>query len=205
MLVYRVGNKSNKCDNQMAEINKQLKNIKGLIECVAEKASNIELRQSHSSGEANDAARAVQQWSTGESSCLPRAAVKKVIEEIKQHYRATYYENFAQKDLRRCEFQIFVFFETRAIEPGYSIAESQRSHGECFFYMPSVRKVMQPEAGEDLKLPPLHEALELLYKLVKPMNRSFKPTSLQEMIEHRTVPKDYKGFADIDESTAKAI
>ena len=44
-----------------------------------------------------------------------------------------------------------------------------------------------------------------MYKLVKPMIRSFKPTSLQEMIEHRTVPKDYKGFADIDESTAKAI
>ena len=61
VLVYRVGNKSHKCDNQMAEINKQLKNIKDLIECVAEKASNIELRQSHSSGEANDAVRAVQQ------------------------------------------------------------------------------------------------------------------------------------------------
>ncbi len=74
----------------------------------------------------------------------------------------------------------------------HSIAESQHSHGES-------------EAGEDLKLPPLHEALELLYKLVKPMNRSFKPTSLQEMIEHCTVPKDYKGFADIDESAAKAI
>ena len=64
---------------------------------------------------------------------------------------------------------------------------------------------MQSEAGEDLKLEPLPEALELLYKLVKPMGRTFKPTSLQEMIEHRTVPKDYKGFADIDESTAKAI
>ena len=114
-------------------------------------------------------------------------------------------KNFVQKDLRRCEFQIFVFFETCIVESGYSIAESQHSHGECFLYTPSVRKVMQSEAGEDLKLPPLHEALELLYKLVKPMHRSFKPTSLQEMIEHRAVPKDYKGFANIDESTAKAI
>ncbi len=37
------------------------------------------------------------------------------------------------------------------------------------------------------------------------MNRSFNPTSLQVMIEHRAVPKDFKGLADTDESTAKAI
>lgn len=200
-----MGNKSHKCDNHVAEMNKQLLKINGLMECIAEKASNIELRQSHSSGEANDSVRAVQQWSTGESSCLPRAAIKKIIEELKQHGRATYYENFVQKDLRRCEFQVFIFYEICIKESGYCIAEAQHSHGECFLFMPSVRKVMQSEAGEDLKLQPLPEALELLYKLVKPMGRSFKPTSLQEMIEHRTVPKDYKGFADIDEATAKAI
>ena len=101
-----------------AEINKQLKNIKGLIECVAEKASNIELRKSHTSGGANDAVRAVQQWSTGESSCLPRAAIKKVIGEIKQYHRATYYENFVRKGVRRCEFQIFIFFESCVVESG---------------------------------------------------------------------------------------
>ena len=186
-------------------MNKHLLNIKGSMDNVLEKVSNIELRQSQSSGQANDSVRAVQAWSTGESSCLPKAAIKKVIETFKQHGRATYYEAFVQKDLRRGEFQVFIFYEVCIKESGYCIAEAQHSHGECFLFMPSVRKVMQSEAGEDLKLQPLPEALELLYKLVKPMGRSFKPTSLQEMIEHRTVPKDYKGFADIDEPTAKSI
>ena len=186
-------------------MNKHLSDIKGFMSCIAEKINNIELRQSQSSGQANDSVRAVQQWSTGESSCLQRAAIKKVIEAFKQHGRATYYEHFVQKDLRRCEFQVFIFYETCIKQSGYCIAEAQHSHGECFLFMPSVREVMQSEAAEDLKLQPLPEALELLYKLVKPMGCSFKPTSLEEMIENRTVPKDYKGFADIDEDTAKSI
>ncbi len=49
---------------------------------IAEKLSNIVLRQSHASGETNDAIRAVHAFAIGGSSCMPEKACKTVCELI---------------------------------------------------------------------------------------------------------------------------
>ena len=87
--------------------------------------------------------------------------------------QVTYYHNFVQEDLCRRGHDLFIFVEACILESGHNVLESQHNQGECFLFMPSVRKVMQSEDREDMKLKPLPEALELLLKLIKPMNRSF--------------------------------
>ncbi len=57
---------------------------------IAAKVSAIELRQSHASGETNDAIRAVHAYATGGSSCMPEKACKTVCELIMTGETATY-------------------------------------------------------------------------------------------------------------------
>ncbi len=73
----------------------------------------------------------------------------------------TYNRNFAQKNLHRCEHELFIFYEARVLESRHSISESQHSQGERFLLMPSARKVAQSEAGQDWKLKLLPEVREL--------------------------------------------
>ncbi len=67
MLVQRVGNNSRLCDNIMIEMSRDLFHMKTLIECIG--------KASHASGQMHDAVRTVQQWASGESSCLPSKAI----------------------------------------------------------------------------------------------------------------------------------
>ena len=60
------------------------------FEHIAEKVSNIELRQSHASGETNDAIRTVHVYATGGSSCMPEKACKAVCQLIMADQTATY-------------------------------------------------------------------------------------------------------------------
>ena len=85
-----------------------------MLDMRCEKASNMELRQSHSGGECNDSIRAMRQWAGGESATLPQRAVKTVAEMIKARGKATYYRVFALKDLRRGDLEMYKFLE-RAI------------------------------------------------------------------------------------------
>ena len=84
-----------------------------LLKSILSKLSNVELRQSKSSGEINDALRAFHQWACGQSSGVPKAAVEAVAQIILEG-PSTYYKNFADKDDRRCEFELWKFWRGRA-------------------------------------------------------------------------------------------
>ena len=51
---------------------KLFEEYEGYFSVLSDQVSNIELRQSRSSGETNDSNRAVQQGAQADSSCLPR-------------------------------------------------------------------------------------------------------------------------------------
>ena len=80
------------------------------LHIVAEKISNMELRQSVSSGLGNDAIRAMHQWAVAESASLSSMAVSTVVNMIEAGRKATYYENFMHKDLRRGQFEVCKLF-----------------------------------------------------------------------------------------------
>ena len=58
---------------------------------------------------------------------------------------------------------------------------------------------------KDIVLKDIPETLMELYKLIKPMNRSFTPMGIDKMIEHQILPKTFKGFEEIDDEEAKTI
>ena len=183
----------------------EMQQCKEYLECIAEKIANIELRQSHSSGECTDAIRAFQQWANAESASLPEAAVKAVAKMIKSRGKATYAEAFVLKDVRRREFEMFKFYEKAIRKSDHVMSESQHSTGECLTKMPCTREVLRGILGEDVKLEELPEILVKLYKLVKPMDRRSVPTSVKKMIEAKLVPEDYKGHEDLDDEEAAAL
>ena len=78
---------------------KLLEEYEGYFSVLSDKVSNIELRQSRSSGETDDSIRAVQQWAQADSSCLPRKALQQVAEMMTTE-SPTYYQAFLNKDLR---------------------------------------------------------------------------------------------------------
>ena len=78
---------------------------------VREKLTNIELRQSHASGETSDASRAVHAFATGESSCMPEQACKTVCKLIMAGESTTYWLLSLNKDIRRCENELYKFFD----------------------------------------------------------------------------------------------
>ena len=70
--------------------------------------------------------------------------------------------------------------------------------------MPSVRTKVK-QVLKDIVLKDIPETLMELYKLIKPMNRSFTPMGIDKMIEHQILPKTFKGFEEIDDEEAKTI
>jgi hypothetical protein len=183
----------------------EMQQCKEFLKCITEKIANIELRQSHSSGECTDAIRAFQQWASAESASLPEAALKAVAKMIKTRGKATYADAFVLKDVRRGQFEMFKFYEKAIRKTDHVMGESQHSTGECFTKMPCTRDVLRGILGEDVKFEELPEVLVKLYKLVKPMDRRSVPTSIKKMIELKLVPEDYKGHEDLDDKEAAAL
>jgi hypothetical protein len=58
-------------------------------------------------------------------------------------------------------------------------------------------------ATKDLELKDIPETLKEIYKLIKPLNRSYIPMGVDKMIELQILPKTYKGYEDISEEDAK--
>ena len=103
-----------KASKQFEQFVEDASMIKLMLEICCEKIANIELRQSHASGECNDSIRAMQQWAGGESATLPERAVKTVADMIKARGKATYYEVFVLKDLRRGELDVYKFLRRQS-------------------------------------------------------------------------------------------
>ena len=119
---------------------------------------------------------------------------------------ATYYENFVQKDERRCEYELWKFYELIFNNNEFVATDSQHATGECFALMPSVLKMLDPEITEDKLDKIIPEALKLLYKLLLPVNRQGSPMKNEMMIKGNTVPKHYKSkFEALTEDEAKGI
>ena len=70
--------------------------------------------------------------------------------------------------------------------------------------MPSARNKLLVR-DPTLQFEPLPEILELLYKLIKPMDRRWEPASIQKMIESGVLPDDYKEYQDKTDTEAQAI
>ena len=174
------------------------------LHIVAEKISNMELRQSVSSGLGNDAIRAMHQWAVAESASLSSMAVSTVVNMIEAGRKATYYENFMHKDLRRGQFEVCKLFHQAIMKSSFDLTENQNAMGETFIMMPCTREVIEARLGK--KLEPLPEALEKLYKLVMPLDRGFQPHSVQTLIEYKALPEHYEGcYKDISEEEARRI
>ena len=118
---------------ESTKTNKKLAELKDVVSYVFEKVSNIESRQSLTSGLENDAVRAVSQYATAESSALPEAAFKKAFDLSKTSEPThTYYKTFYEKDMRRCEYQLLMFFEHMIEGKSYLFeADKQHSTGEA--------------------------------------------------------------------------
>ena len=95
---------------QHIKSNKKLSELQDVVPYVFEKVSNIEIRQSLTSGLEHDAARAVSQYATAESSALPEAAFKKAFDLSKTSEPThAYYKTFYLKDMRGCEYELLKF------------------------------------------------------------------------------------------------
>jgi len=187
------------------QVFKIMQEFRQYFEVYEQKLSCIELRQSHASGETNDAIRAVQQWAQAESSCLPRKSLEVICDLVESKQLPTYYQAFVSKDIRRCEHELYKFYELFDKGNEYVADETQHSTGECFTMMPSVRSKIEQACKKDVELEQLPERLVLLYKLVKPMNRQYLPMGIKTMRELKIVPSYYDGFKDISDEEAKAI
>jgi len=170
------------------------------LEAILTKIAILELRQSRGGGEPNDSIRAMNQWAIGASSCITEAMIKAVSQGPR-----TYYEVFADKDKRRCEYEIWKFFELAIKKNEYVASDSQHSTGECFRAMPSVLKLLHPGKTDDAINEMLEAPLKLLYKLIIPLNRQYAPMTSAKMVEHQVVPKSYKTEGSLSEDAAKEI
>ena len=90
--------------------NKKLSELTEFAKYIGEKVANIEMRQSLTSGLENDAIRALSQYAMAESSALPEGTFKKAFDFNKTSEPNTYYKNFFEKDIRRCEYELLKFF-----------------------------------------------------------------------------------------------
>ena len=177
----------------------------GYFEVIAEKISNIELRQSHASGEINDAMRAAHQYAIGESSNMPHKACQSVCEIIMMGDRPTYWQAFLNKDIRRCEFELYKFFEAFCKSNVQAVVETQHSTGEPVIMLPSTRaKLVQCEKDIESMLPKLHEDLVKLYKLTMPMSRACNPTTVAELKDRKVLPEHCR-YKTLDEAEAKHV
>ena len=177
------------------------------LDTACEKLSNIELRQSRTAGEVNDSIRAVQQWANAESSCITSQAIKTVVEmqASTKTKQATYYEAFVQKDERRCEYELWKFYQIMVCKNDYVASDSQHSTGECFKLQPSVIRKLNLSIAESELDEMIPETLKMLHKLTMPLNRAYEPMTIQKMIELHIVPKNYKAPEQLTEVEAKKL
>jgi len=170
------------------------------LNAILSKIANIELRQSKSSGEINDALRAFHQWACGQSSGIPMAAVEAVAKMVGP---STYYKNFADKDDRRCEFEFWKFYELLIKKNEFVASDSQHSTGECLQSMPSCLKKLHPEKTNEEINDMIEKPLQLLFKLKLPLNRQHAPMTIEKMIENQILPATFKCDAYLSEEAAK--
>jgi len=184
-------------------LTKMLEKMDSQYEClnaILNKIAILELRQSRGGGEPNDSIRAMNQWATAESSCITEAIIKAVSKGPR-----TYYEAFADKDKRRCEHELWKFFELAIKKNEYVASDSQHSTGECFHAMPSVLKQLHPGKTDEEINEMLEAPLKVLYKLVIPLNRQHAPMTIAKMVEHQVLPKSYETEGSLSEEAAKEI
>ncbi len=91
---------------------------------------------------------------------MPEKACKTVCELIMAGENATYWQAFLNKDLRRCEFELYKFFEGFCKNNLPAVLETQHSTGEPILKLPSTRaKLLQCNNGIESHLPELDEDL----------------------------------------------
>ncbi len=166
---------------------------------IAAKVSAIERRQSHTSGDTNDAIRAGHAYATGGSSCMPEKACKTVCDLIMRGETAVYWQEFLNKDIRRCEFELYKFFEAFCKYNLQAVVETQHSTGEPIMMLPSTRaRLFQCNKDIDSKPPMLDMHLVELYKLTMPLDRGCNPTTVAELKARQILPKHstYKTLAE---------
>jgi len=178
--------------------------LAAVLNAILSKLSNVELRQSKSSGEINDALRAFHQWACGQSSGIPMAAVEAVTKMILEG-PSTYYKNFADKDDRRCEFELWKFYELLIKKNEFVASDSQHSTGECLKSMPSCLKLLHPEKTNEEINEMLEKQLQLLFKLKLPLNRQQAPMTIEKMVENQILPATFKSDAYLSEEAAKKV
>ena len=184
--------------------NKKLSEVKDAISYVFEKVSNIEIRQSLTSGLENDAVRAVSQYATAESCALPEAVLKKAFDLSKSSEPIhTYYKTFFEKDMRRCEYELLKFYEHMIEGKSYLFkADKQHSTGEAIHKMPPIRAKLM---SSGCNLSDIPSTLEKLYKLKLPMHRNMSVCTIKKLIERMVVPPTFDTNDVVTEKEAKEI
>ena len=190
--------------SEFVKLFKTFEGVEGYLASILEKVANIEIRQSRASGETNDAIRAVQQWAQADSSCLPRNALRRVVEIMESDELPTYYQAFLSKDHRRGEYEMYKLYELCIKKNEYVANDSQHATGECFVMLPSLRKKLEKEMGKPLKTS-IPDVLQELYKLTKPLDRRYKPWSLIKMKEGKLLPKHYEGYQELTDEEARVL
>ena len=189
---------------ESTKTNKKLTELKEVVSYVFEKVSNIESRQSLTSGLENDAVRAVSQYATAESSALPEAAFKKAFDLSKTSEPThTYYKTFYEKDMRRCEYELLKFFE-HAIEGKSYLFEADKQHstGEAIHKLPAIRAKL---LSSGCNLSDIPSTLQKLYKLKLPMHRNMSVCTIKRLIERMVVQPTFKTTDVVTEEEAKEI
>jgi hypothetical protein len=172
---------------------------------IREKLSHIELRQSDASGETNDAIRAVHAYATGGSMCMPEKACKTVCELIMAGENATYWQAVLNKDLRRCEFELYKFFMAFCKNNVQAVVQTQHSTGEPAMMLPSTRaRLAQCEKDIESKLPKLDKHLVELYKLTMPIDQGYTPTTVAELKASQVLP-EHSMYRTLTEEQAGAV
>ena len=184
--------------------NKKLSEVKDAISYIFEKVSNIESRQSLTSGLENDAVRAVSQYATAESSALPEAAFKKAFDLSKTSEPThTYYKTFYEKDMRRCEYELLKLFEHMIEDKSYLFeADKQHSTGEAIHKLPAIRTKLM---SSSCNLSDIPNTFEKLYKLKLPMHRNMSVCTIKKLIERMVVPPTFETTDVVTEEEAKEI
>ena len=74
----------------LQQISEKLYEHNGVLEVIATKVSNIEMRQSNGMGEVNDSIRAVDAYARAESAGCPKEALQVVCDNFKAGKSASY-------------------------------------------------------------------------------------------------------------------
>ncbi len=118
---------------------------------------------------------------------------------------ATYWQAFLNKDIRRCEFELYKFFEGFCRNNLRAVVETQYSLGEPVMMLPSTRaRLCQCQKDFDIHLPWLDVHLEELYKLTMPLDRGYNPRTLADL-KARKVLREHSKYNTLTEEEAKAV